>query len=116
VLYGEGPTKVASSAKDSDRQEFTPEDVRFTTHNGALYAIALGWPATGELRVRSLALGLPYLKTPVCGVTLLGSAEPISFHQERDGLHILLPKAPPDEPAFTFRILEQQGRSGHCGS
>ena len=116
LLYGEGPTKVATSAKNSDLQEFTPEDIRFTTHNGALYAIALGWPASGELRVRSLALGLPYLEAPVCRVQLLGSPDAISFRQEPDGLHILLPKAQPDEPAFAFRILEQQGSSRGCGS
>ncbi len=116
VLYGEGPTKVTSSAKNSDLQEFTSEDIRFTTHNGALYAIALGWPVSGELRVRSLARGLPYLKSPVCRVNLLGSTDGISFHQEPDGLHILLPKVQPDEPVFTFRILERQGGSGHCGS
>jgi alpha-L-fucosidase len=43
LLYGEGPTKVTTSAMDTDRQEFTPEDIRYTTHNDALYAIALGW-------------------------------------------------------------------------
>ncbi len=79
-------------------------------HHGSLYAIALGWPTTGELRIRSLARGLAYLKEPVCGVSLLGSTEAISFRQEDDGLHIVLPKESPDEPAFTFRILEQQGK------
>ena len=42
LLYGEGPTTVASSALNTDRQEFTPEDIRFTTNNGALYAICAG--------------------------------------------------------------------------
>ena len=116
LLYGEGPTKVASSARNSDLQQFTPEDIRFTTNNGSLYAIALGWPASGELRIRSLARGLPYLDAPVCKVNLLGSSEAISFRQEPDGLHILLPSVPPDEPAFTFRILERHGGSTHCGS
>ena len=47
LVYGEGPTKVASSAMYSDQQQFTPQDIRFTTHNRALYAIALGWPKSG---------------------------------------------------------------------
>ena len=116
LLYGEGPTKVSSSAKNSDLQQFTPEDIRFTTHNGALYAIALGWPASGELLIRTLASGLPYLTGPVCSVKLLGSSDTISFRQQADGLHIKLPNQPPDEPAFTFRIMEPQGRSHACGN
>ncbi|MFZ1939192.1 MAG: alpha-L-fucosidase [Terracidiphilus sp.] len=116
LVYGEGPTKVASSAKDSDRQEFTAEDIRFTTHNGSLYAIALGWPQNGDLRIRSLARGLPYLGGPVCQIKLLGSDEPISFQQESDGLHLELPKLPPTEPAFAFRIMEPSDHSGRCGN
>jgi alpha-L-fucosidase len=116
LVYGEGPTKVTSSAKDSDRQEFTAEDIRFTRNNDALYAIALGWPTNGELRIRSLARGLPYLGGPVCQVKLLGSNDAISFRQEVDGLYIELPKQGLSEPAFTFRIMEPQGHSGRCGN
>ncbi len=116
LVYGEGPTKVTSSTKNSDQQEFTPEDIRFTTHDGALYAIALGWPASGELRIRTLARGLPYLSGPVCTVKLLGSEEPISFRQQADGLHIELPKQRPEEPAFTFRIMEPRAPSNNCGN
>ena len=116
LVYGEGPTKVTSSAKSSDQQEFTAEDIRFTTHNGALYAIALGWPKSGELRVHSLWKGNPYLTGPVCGVKLLGADQEISWRQTADGLYIELPMQQPREPAFTFRIMEPQGRSGHCGN
>jgi len=114
LLYGEGPTKVTNSAKNSDQQQFTAADIRFTTHNGALYAIALGWPANGDLRIRSLGRGLPYLKRPVCGVKLLGSDEPLSWRQEADGLHVELPLQPPREAAFTFRIMEQQNHADRC--
>ena len=116
LLYGEGPTKVTNSAKNSDQQQFTADDIRFTTHHGALYAIALGWPANGELRIRSLARGLPYLKGPVCGVEILGSDEPLSWRQEADGLHIELPKQRPNEPAWTFRIMEPQAHTRRCGN
>jgi alpha-L-fucosidase len=116
LLYGEGPTKVTSSAKSSDQQEFTPEDIRFTTHNDALYVIALGWPKSGELRVHTLWNGNPYLKGPVCGVKLLGSSDAISWRQAADGLYIELPKQRPQELAFTFRIMEPKGHSGRCGN
>jgi alpha-L-fucosidase len=116
LLYGEGPTKVTGSAKSSDQQEFTAEDIRFTTHNGALYAIALGWPSDNELRIRSLARGLPYLKGPVCGVKMLGFDAPLSWHQETDGLHIELPLERPNEPAWTFRIMEPEDRTHRCAN
>lgn len=112
LLYGEGPTKVTSTTMNSDRQEFTAEDIRFTTHNGALYAIALGWPTDGELRVRTLFRGTPYLKGAVCKVELLGSSAPLAFHQDEYGLHIALPSKAPGEAAFTFRITESAD-SGH---
>ena len=116
LVYGEGPTKVTSSAKSSDQQEFTAEDIRFTTHRGALYAIALGWPKSSELRVHSLWKGNPYLTGPVCEVKLLGADKGISWRQTADGLYIELPMQQPKEPAFTFRIMEPQGHSGHCGN
>jgi len=116
LVYGEGPTKVSGTAKSSDQQEFTAEDIRFTTHSGALYAVALGWPSSGELRIRSLGRGLPYFKGPVCGVKMLGSDATLSWHQEADGLHIELPLEPPNEPAWTFRIMEPEDHTHRCGN
>jgi alpha-L-fucosidase len=115
ILYGEGPTKVTSSAKETDNQTFTSEDIRYTTHNGVLYAIALGRPANGELRLRSLWRGTPYLSGPVCSVQMLGSRKQLAWTQREDGLHIELPQNTPDELAFTFRILESSSHPDNCG-
>jgi alpha-L-fucosidase len=115
LVYGEGPTKMTSTAMNSDKQEFTSADIRFTTHGGALYAIALGWPAANELRVHTLWKGNPYLDGPVCGVQLLGSSDKLTWRQEADGLYIMLPPKSPDEPAFAFRILESKGPRSECG-
>ena len=104
LVFGEGPTKVTSSALDTDVQEFAAEDIRYTTNRGALYAIALGWPAGGELRLRSLYRGNPYVAGEVCSVRLLGSNDYLKWANEDDGLHIKLPARAPDEAAFTFRI------------
>lgn len=114
LVYGEGPTRVTSTARNSDRQQFTSQDIRFTTHNGALYAIALGWPQGGDLRIHTLFRGTPYLEGPVCGIQLLGSPQPLQWSQQTDGLHILLPAKQPDEPAYTFRILTSDGHSAGC--
>jgi len=116
LVYGEGPTKVTSSARNSDSQQFTSEDIRFTTHNGALYAIAFGRPVNGELRIRTLYRGNPYLEGSVCSIRLLGSAEALSWSEEGDGLHVKLPAKLPAEPAFVFRILEQKAPSESCGN
>jgi len=116
LLFGEGPTKVTTSALNTDRQEFTPDDVRYTTRNGALYAIALGWPASGELRLRTLFRGNPYLASAVCSVQLLGSNPPLTWTQQEDGLHIQLPAAKPDEPAFVFRIQESKNARTACAA
>jgi alpha-L-fucosidase len=115
ILFGEGPTKVSSSALNTDKQEFTPEDIRFTTHNNALYAIAMGWPANGEVQVHTLWRGTPYTDGPVCSVNLLGSESRLNWTQKDDGLHIQLPAAKPDETTFVFRI-RTSNRGGDCGS
>jgi alpha-L-fucosidase len=113
-VYGEGPTVVKSSAKNSDRQQYTAADIRFTTHNGALYAFVLGWPANGVLRVHSLWQGNPYLGRPICSVRLLGSDGALAFKQEKDGLYITLPKTKPTEPAYAFRIAAAGAGESSC--
>ncbi len=116
LIFGEGPTKVTSSALDTDRQEYTAEDIRYTTHDGALYAIALGWPAGGELRLHSLYRGNPYLSGEVCSVRLLGTEGDLQWTLEDDGLHIKLPGTKPDELAFTFRIATRNVPNQKCGA
>src|SRR6185312_10937003 len=60
-VYGEGPTQVPGTGKlGTDRQDFTWQDVRYTTHGGNLYAIALGRPE-GKVLLRSLMKATPYL-------------------------------------------------------
>lgn len=98
--YGEGPTEVVGGTfQDTKTKPYTPEDFRFTTGHGALYAIELGWPADGKAVIRSL--------TPadgVRGVTLLASGKPVPFEQRADGLHLRLPAKPVGEHAYVFRI------------
>ena len=112
LVFGEGPTKVSSQEMHSDRQKFTADDIRYTRHGNSLYAIALGWPTSSDLRLHTLWKDTPYLAGPVCSVELLGSKEKISFTQTEDGLHIQLPTQKPDEPAYTFRI---QVKKNTCG-
>lgn len=105
LVYGEGPTVVdCSCGKGTDKQSFTPQDIRYTIRGGNLYAIALGRPETGTLLLRSLMKNTPYLNGPVTSVALLGSSEPVVWRQGANGLTLTMPNDAPDEPAYTFRI------------
>jgi alpha-L-fucosidase len=107
AVFGEGPTTAPknSTAKNSDIQAYTAEDIRFTTSpDGAvLYATALGWPASGELTIHTLFKGNPYSRA-ACNVRLLGSQSAIVFRQMTDGLHLKLPPQSPGDIAYVFRI------------
>ncbi len=102
--FGEGPTKIIEGAfHDSDSQVFTPEDFRFTTKGGVLYAIELGWPENGEAVIHSLGKGEAGDRA-VESVELLGSTDRIAFTARPDGLHLKLPLQAPGKSAYAFAI------------
>lgn len=61
-IFGEGPQEIVeghlSEHKNSDA---VAEDIRFTTRDGKLYAIAMDWPTNGKFLIKSLAKGNQYL-------------------------------------------------------
>jgi alpha-L-fucosidase len=105
TVYGEGPTKVAAgSFSDTKVKPYTAQDIRFTTKNGALYAIALGWPTTGSITIHALGASSGF---KVANVAMLGSPDKVNFQQSADGLKLSLPgKAPAGLPAYTFKITK----------
>ena len=106
--FGEGPTRVAGgSFHDTDTAKYTAEDFRFTAKGSALYAIELGWPASGEAVIRSLGTAVG---GKVESVTLLGSSEKIPVEQRDDGLHLRVPGHPPGKFASTYRIAFEGGK------
>ncbi|MCC4627218.1 alpha-L-fucosidase, partial [Xanthomonas campestris pv. nigromaculans] len=99
-VYGEGPTEVVGGTfQDVKTKPYTAEDFRFTTRDGALFAIELGWPAGGKAVIRSLTSA-----DGVRGVTLLANGKKVPFEQQADGLHLTLPAKPVGEHAYVFRI------------
>ena len=103
-VFGEGPTQVAAgSFHDTDTANYTAEDFRFTTKGNALYAIEMGWPASGEAVIHSLGTTVGSQK--VESVALLGSDAKIQARQEADGLHLQLPAQAPVKYAYVFRVL-----------
>ena len=102
-VFGEGATKVSDGPfAERNRQDFSAEDLRFTTRGATLYAIALDWPANGKLVVKSLA------KTgggqSVRSVSLLGYNGKLEWQHTADGLVVTLPQQKTGAHAFTLKI------------
>ncbi len=103
-VFGEGPTKVAEgSFHDTDTLAYTAADFRFTTRGNDLYAIELGWPATGEAVIHSLASDRLSGRR-IQQVALLGVSQNLKYELKADGLHVTLPQKPAGEAAYSLRI------------
>jgi alpha-L-fucosidase len=87
---------------EGEARPFSHEDIRFTTKDGALYAIAQDWPDSnnggGFMVVTSMAAGSPQRKGRIERVELLGQGQPLDFELGLGGLTVKLPDA---RPAFT---------------
>jgi alpha-L-fucosidase len=102
-VYGEGPTRVVEGPfADTKRKPFTGEDIRFTTRGDILYAIALAWPDSGKLVIKSLGGGAN--KTKVKDVSLLGYSGTLEWKQTARGLEVSLPGSKPCDYAFALKI------------
>jgi alpha-L-fucosidase len=99
LVYGEGAVKTKGGHFKEDFK-YTAKDIRFTTKGGALYAIALGWPADGKLLVKSLAKAAG----EITGVKLLGSHGMLDWQQTADGLVVTLPPQKVSEFTAALRI------------
>ena len=104
TTFGEGPTEVkAGSFHDTDTVTYTPQDFRFTTKGGALYAIEMAVPTTGEAVIHALGSEVVGAR-PIKKVTLLSSGASLRFDQKADGLHIDLPSEIPGKYACAYRF------------
>jgi alpha-L-fucosidase len=91
--FGEGPTRVTGGMfSEHSSQPFTAEDIRFTTKAGALYAIGLGWPRSGVLRINTLAQDSALAPGAIERVEVLGSTSSVPFTRSRTGLEVQLPE------------------------
>jgi len=97
--FGEGPTqKLGGSFSDKEKPPFTAEDFRFTTKGKTLYVIALAWPESGQLLIKSLAGQKPKR------VELLGYDGKLTWEETAAGLVVVLPNKPPCAFAVTLKI------------
>jgi alpha-L-fucosidase len=104
-VFGEGPTKVVEGPfADTKRQAFTGEDLRFTRKGRDMFVIALAWPESGSILVKSMAKGSGHAIGEISGVELLGSPGKLEWTLDGTGLRVALPAAKPCEHAFALRV------------
>jgi len=90
LLYGEGAVKAKGGAFNENFQ-YSAADIRFTTKGKTLYAIALGWPESHQIAIRSLARTDDATQNEIRKVELLGYAGELKFTQTTNGLAVELP-------------------------
>jgi alpha-L-fucosidase len=100
--FGEGPT-VAAAGAFNETANYTPQDIRFTTKPGVLYAITLGIPA-GQVRIASLSSASQPTNPVVKSVQILGLDDPLQWRQQVDALVIDRPVRFPTAHASVFKI------------
>jgi alpha-L-fucosidase len=111
-IFGEGPSLTASAPDGllvETKLAFNSQDIRFTQtkDGGTLYAFLLAWPKDGQITIKSLAQssGQPNpLEKKIGMLTLLGSAEKISWTRDATGLHVALPASAPNENACALKL------------
>ncbi|MDE5417521.1 alpha-L-fucosidase [Labilibaculum sp. DW002] len=102
--YGEGPQEIVEGHLSEDKNaDAVAEDIRFTTRDGNLYAIALDWPKD-KMVIRSFAKKEGLLTNEIVKVSMLGSKEKLNWKMTEAGLEVEMPTEKPCEHAFTLKI------------
>ena len=111
AIYGEGPTRVGGVMFGEERAApFTADDVRFTTRDGMLYALLLGWPDRGAITLRALAEGSPHAPgAAVERVELVAGGGPLAHRRDAAGLTVTLPERRPTGGVAVY-VLAVAGR------
>jgi alpha-L-fucosidase len=121
AIYGSRPWKVQTEGSNEKliRMEGKHKrwvfsacdsgDIRFTRNGGNLYAIALGWPEDGKLKIKSLREGENLPAGGIRAISLLGSKSTVKWNRTADGLIVELPAQKPCKHAYTLKI-EPKGK------
>lgn len=107
-IFGEGPALESVAAlnrqgfNEGKGKPFGPQDIRFTTTGKNIYAIAMGWPEAGVLKIKSMGKNASNLTSTISKVNLLGFKGSLSFEQSADELIVKLPDA---KPAISYAYV-----------
>jgi alpha-L-fucosidase len=103
LVYGEGPVRTKGGHFKEDFA-YSAKDIRFTTKDKTLYAIALGWPEDGQLVIRSLGKPADQKSNQIKRVELVGHKGKLKFEQTEEGLTVKLPGEKLSELTCALRI------------
>jgi alpha-L-fucosidase len=109
AIHGEGQTQTAAGHFNEDFA-FSAADIRFTQSKDgrALYAVALGRPAGGQLRIQALRKPSGNGGNQIDRVQLLGYDGRIAFQQTAEALLVTLPAQALSPIACTLKIAGQK--------
>jgi alpha-L-fucosidase len=99
-VFGEGPAMEGAaplSAQGFNEGKGKPlgaGDMRFTVKGDTLYAILLGWPEDGKIKIKSLADGNAVRPGAITKIEMLGGGE-LRFQRNAEALEITLPETRP---------------------
>jgi len=102
LSFGEGQLKMKDGRQGENHQDFSQEDIRFTTKGGVLYAFVLA-PPTNDIVIKTLAEG-GLLDAEIESIELMGSTQKVKWKRSAEGLTIKLPEALPGSIVNGFRI------------
>ncbi len=102
-VHGEGAVQSAGGAFKEDFA-YSARDIRFTTKGATLYAIALGWPDSGQLVIKSLAAPADRNVNCIQHIELLGHQGKLPFAQTTKDLTVTLPDVKPCDFACALKI------------
>lgn len=101
-VIGEGDTKMRDGNLRKEQDvNFTPQDIRFTTNNGAVYAFVMGAPLGKQILIKSIT---PATLKTIKSVTILGSTEKLKWKQTPQGLVVSYSNYMPGELPFVLRV------------
>jgi alpha-L-fucosidase len=110
-IYGDGPVASApvaaggrgSAFNESNRKDFTADEIRFTTKGSVIYAFAMGWPEKQAV-IKPLATTSSVAQVKVRNVELLGFKGKVKWTQDEKGLTVQMPAQKPCDHAIALKI------------
>ena len=106
-VFGEGPSAEHAAAMQrqgfNEGNNYSAQDIRFTSKGDTLYAIALGQPSD-DVKIKSLGTAAHLLDKPVGSVSLLGSSDKVDWSQDADALTIKVGQLKLSNSAVVFKI------------
>ena len=106
IVSHEGPTKVemdGTSAREElgFTQDFTPEDIWFTSGENSVYAIGFEVPANREAIIKSIdTRNVP----EISAVKILGMDADSRWERTEEGLKVILPEELPSSLGYVIAV------------